>query len=236
MIPEKKTARLAGAVYLVIIVSGIFILGYVPDKLINWKSPSVTYNNIVTHQILYRLSILGDVICYTAFLILPLVLYRLLKQVNKTMALLMVILAAVSIPISFVNILNKFAVLSFTGGANYLNVFDTEKLQAQTLLYLHFYNDGNQIASVFWGLWLFPFGYLMYRSGFVPKILGVLIMAGCFGYLIAFTGWLFYPHYNQLAISSYISLPASAGEICTCLWLLIFGVKSKYISATNPSV
>jgi hypothetical protein len=88
------------------------------------------------------------------------------------------------------------------------------------------YNHGILLVALFWGLWLLPFGYLVYRSGFLPKILGILLMLGCVGYLINLVGQTLLPHYSQLGISKYISLPASIGEIGTCLWLLIVGVKT----------
>ncbi|MDZ4810885.1 MAG: DUF4386 domain-containing protein, partial [Bacteroidota bacterium] len=89
------------------------------------------------------------------------------------------------------------------------------------------YNNGISLVSVFWGLWLLPFGYLIYKSGLLPKILGILLMLGCFGYLINFTGNMLIKNYTELGISKIVSLPASIGEIGTCLWLLIMGAKNK---------
>lgn len=228
---NKKTARIAGLLYLVVVLSGIFSLAYVPGKLFVHNDASATFHNITTSETLFRFGILGSVICYTFFLALPLVLYKLLKPVDKTFAQSMVVLAVVSVPISFINLLNKFAVLTLISKSGYLKVFEADKLQAQVLLHLQAYNNGNQIASIFWGLWLFPFGYLVFKSGILPKILGILLMAGCFGYLIAFTGKLLIPGYNEMAISDFVTLPASLGEIGTCLWLLIMGAKEKQVSA-----
>ena len=144
----------------------------------------------------------------------------------------MVALAVVSVPISLVNLLNKFSVLTLIGKPNYLATIQTEQLQTQVMLYLEYYNNGIDLLTIFWGLWLLPFGYLVYKSGFLPKILGILLMAGCFGYVINFTGNFLYPYYSKLGIATFISLPASIGEIGTCLWLLIAGVKS---TTTNES-
>jgi hypothetical protein len=141
----------------------------------------------------------------------------------------MVILALASVPISFINLLNKFDVLTLIGKAPYLTAFEKNNLEAQVMLHLQYYNNGIQVAAIFWGLWLFPFGYLVYRSGFLPKLLGIFLMAGCFGYLIDFTGSFLFPKYNELGISSFISIPSGLGEIGTCLWLLIAGVKEKHI-------
>ncbi len=225
MVSNKRIARIAGLLYLVVVLTGIFSLAYVPSKLIVWDNPSTTFQNIVSSESLFRFSIVSGLICYTFFLFLPVVLYKLLKPVNKNYAKLMVLLAVVSVPISFINIQNKFNVLSLISNAEYLKVFSTDQLQTQVLFYLNQYNDGILIVSIFWGLWLFPFGFLVYKSSFLPKILGILLMLGCLGYLINFLGYFLIANYSEMGISSYIKLPASLGEIGTCLWLLIIGTK-----------
>lgn len=106
-------------------------------------------------------------------------------------------------------------------------VFSTKQLQSRVMLNLAQYNNGMRIVHIFSGLWLFPFGYLVFKSGFLPKILGVLLMLGSFGYLLNFAGYTLIPNYSKVGISSYISLPASIGEIGTCIWLLIIGVKDR---------
>ena len=224
---RKKTARIAGLLYLIVVLSGIFHLMYVPSKLIEAGNPSITISNIIASETLFRLGILGGLLCYTSFLLLPLALYKLLSPINKTHAVLMVTLAVVSVPISLVNMLNKFAVLTLVSKANYLSVFEAEKLQAQILLHLDYYRNGNQIASIFWGLWLFPFGYLVFKSGFLPKILGIFLMAGCFGYIIDFMGSFLFSKYDETGISTLLTMPGSLGEIGICLWLLIIGIKDK---------
>ena len=224
---NKKTARLAGLVYLVVVLGGIFSLAYVPSQLIVWDEASATVNNIVTSESLYRLGIVSGLICYTFFLLLPLILYKLLSQVDKTQASLMVILAVVSVPISFISILYKIDVLSLLSGADYLGVLEPEQLQAQVMLSLKSYNNGMLIAQIFWGLWLFPFGYLVFKSGFLPKILGILLMLGCCGYLIDFFGRSLLANNGELGISTFVTLHASIGKIGTCLWLLIMGAKDN---------
>ncbi len=224
---NKKTARIAGLLYLIVVLTGIFNLMYVPSKLIVWDNASVTFNNILESETLFRLGIMAGIICYTAFLILPIVLYKLLNQVNKTYAIGMVTLAVISVPLSLVNLLNKVNVLTLIGKAQYLRVIEADELQAQVLLYLDFYNNGIEIASVFWGLWLLPFGYLVFKSGFLPKILGICLMAGCFGYLTNFIGGFLFQNYAGLGIARFVSLPGSIGEIGICLWLLIIGIKDK---------
>jgi hypothetical protein len=139
----------------------------------------------------------------------------------------MVVFAVVSIPISFINIGNKFSILTLIGKADFLKGFSVDRLQEQVLFYLHSYSNGNQIASIFWGLWLFPFGYLVFKSGFLPKVLGILLMFGCFGYLIDFIGDFLFLNYHKTIISAFITRPGSIGEIGICLWLLIAGTKER---------
>jgi hypothetical protein len=218
-----RTARLAGLLYLIVVLTGIFSLAYVPGQLINWKDGTATTLNIMAHESMFRASILTSMLCYTAFLLLPLVLYQLLHVVNKTAAQLMVALAVVSVPISIVNLQHKWAVLDL------INADATKPaaiLAAAVMQALSAYDNGILLVSLFWGLWLLPFGYLVYRSGFLPKILGILLMLGCAGYLVNLCGNTLMANYGQLGISKYISLPASIGEIGTCLWLLIAGVKN----------
>jgi hypothetical protein len=164
---------------------------------------------------------------YILFLLLPFVLFKILSPVNRTVALLMVIFAAVSVPISLLNLTNEFSILTLIKNAHGLNQNETVKLAQQVLFCLRTYDNGNQIASVFWGLWLFPFGYLVFKSGFLPKILGILLMFGCFGYLIDFSGDFLFPNYQHSIIPKYITKPGGFGEIGICLWLLIVGVREN---------
>ncbi|SEN83828.1 protein of unknown function [Flavobacterium sp. CF108] len=219
----RNTGRISGLLYLVVVITGIFSLGYVPSKLIVWNDAAATFTNIVNSEFLFRLGIVSGLICYTFFLFLPLVLYKLLQPVHKTFAIYMVVLAIVSVPISFINMQNKFAVLSI------INSGGQEK--DLVMFYLNQYDYGNLIVQVFWGLWLFPLGYLIFKSGIIPKFFGILLMLGCVSYLINFFGNALFSNYSELGISSYVRLPASLGEIGTCLWLLIMGAKNSVISA-----
>ena len=232
---NKRIARAAGLLYLIVVVTGIFSLAYVPSQITVPGDTAATVGNIVASEALFRLGIAASVICYTAFLLLPFVLYKLLSPVGKGVAALMAAFAVVSVPISFVNLLNKFDILSLLNGASYLQA---EQLHAQVMLSLAAYSNGILVSKVFWGLWLLPFGYLVFRSGFLPRILGILLMAGCFGYLIDFFGSVLVTGYPETAIARLVTLPASLGEIGTCLWLLIVGAhesKSRLVSARDAA-
>lgn len=230
---NNKLARIAGLIYLGVVITGLFSLMYVPSKLIVSGNPSLTYQNIVSSESLFRFWILSGLLCYTFFLFLPLVLYKLLKQVNENFAKLMVLLAIMSVPIFFLNVQNHLNILSLVSKTNSQYGFSSQQIQSQVTLYLDQYKNGMRIVHIFSGLWLFPFGYLVFKSGFLPKILGVLLMLGCFGYLINFAGNTLMPYYSKIGISSYISLPASIGEIGICLWLLIMGAKDKLTEKQN---
>ncbi|WP_444895815.1 DUF4386 domain-containing protein [Microbulbifer sp. SSSA005] len=221
---QKEYARLSGLIYLLTILLGIFSLVYVPSKIPTaWENASLTAQNILEYEFLYRLGILGGILLYILFSILPLALYRTLAPVNRGCALLMVIFSLTSIPFTLLNIVNKVDALTLLSGAEYLLTFEKEQIYTQVLLLLKSYSNGIQIIHALWGLWLLPFGYLVYKSNLLPKILGILLMAGCLSYLVRFCANLLFPEYQ---IPAFIRVPASLGEIGTCLWLLIMGIRT----------
>lgn len=223
MTPRNQTARTAGALYLILVICGFINLVYVPSQLIVWESASTTFNNITDSELLFRVGIVSGIILYLIFLVLPLVLYKLLHQVNKVQAALMILFSLVSVPISFVNILNKFSVLTLINKAEFVQQMGLAELQSQVMLYLYNYNSGIEVLQIFWGLWLLPFGYLVYKSGFLPKFFGIFLMLGCFGYVITFFGGFLYADFHKTVFANIIGIPAPIGEIGICLWLLIMG-------------
>ena len=222
---NKRTARIAGLLYLTVVLAGIFSLAYVPSQIDVSGDPATAVRNIVAHELLFRLGIAAGLICYTAFLLLPLALHRLLSPFGRQAAALMVAFAVASVPLSFAVTLNKFDVLTLLSGADYLQAVSAQELQARVMLSLQSYRDGLLIAQIFWGLWLLPFGYLVYKSGILPRVLGILLMLGCFGYLIKVVGKVFFPGYAESGIADFVGLPASIGEIGICLWLLVMGAR-----------
>jgi hypothetical protein len=221
---RNYTARLAGFTYLILVLTGVFYLVYVPTQLVDWKDAAVTANNILNSEFLFRSGIAVGIISSITFLILPFILYRLLESVNKTYATLMVLLAVVSVPVSIFNMINKVDILTLLSGSQYLDTLETEQIHTQVMLLFESYFNGLLVVQIFWGLWLFPFGYLVFKSGFIPKIFGILLMLGCFGYAVKFFGALLFPH---ITIPGFVGYPSALGEIGICLWLLIMGVKDK---------
>lgn len=233
MTSRNKTARIAGLLYLILVVAGIFNLMYIPSQLIVWENAAETFATISQSEALFRAGIVAGIIAFLAFLLLPLALYKLLHEVSEGWARLMVIFALVSVPISFVNILQKFSILTLISQPEFIGHWDSIELQTQVMLHLDNYRNGVDISQIFWGLWLFPFGLLVYRSGFLPRAFGILLMAGCFGYLITFFGGFLYSGFYQTIFSDIVGLPASIGEIGICLWLLVMATNRIKPGKTN---
>jgi Domain of unknown function (DUF4386) len=228
MHPTVKTARIAGLIYLSMIMVAPFCLLYIPSKLIVRGNAPATADNILAHETMFRLSIFGDLIGQIIFICLGVALYRLLRDVNKTWALLMLSLVLVSAAVCFLNVLNDIAALILFRDGDFLVIFEKPQRDALAMFFLRLYNYGQFIAEIFWGLWLFPLGLLVYRSGFLPRFIGVWLMINCFGWLmLSFTALFFQEYYN--ALLGY-SQPVLFGEMAFMLWLLIKGARVPVIS------
>lgn len=222
--PTQKTARTAGLLYLLLAITGGFGIMYIPTVIMVPTDAAATANNIITHEWLYRLSIAANIISQVTFVFLALALYRLFENVNKNQARIMVGLVIASVPITFVNMLNEIMPLVFLNNSEHMKAFDQNQLQGFVMAFLDLSNHGTAVVEVFWGLWLFPFGLLIIRSGFIPRIFGILLIIACFGYLTDTITHLLFPAYN------YITAPITAatgtiGEFAIILWLLIKGAK-----------
>lgn len=229
-------ARVAGLLYLVTVVTGMFYLGYVPSQLAPHGDAAAKVASILHSETLFRLGIAAELVCNAAFLLLPLALYRLLGGTGRTAAVLMVAFATASVPVAFANLVHRLDVLSLLGDANHLRAFTEAQLHAQVMLQLDAYRHGLLVLEVFWGAWLLPFGYLVFRCGFLPRLLGVLLALGGAGYLVDVLATLLLPSYPASAVADYVLLPASLGEIGTCLWLLAVGIRLPApLAATRPT-
>ena len=229
MHPTDKAARIAGAVYLSMVVTAPFSLIYIPSKLIVRGDATATANNILAHETLFRLGIVADLITSIIFICVVLALYRLLSGVNKTLASLMVALVLVSAAVGFINVLNNIGALILFRGADFLTVLEKPQRDAIGMLFLRLHGQGNVINEIFWGLWLFPFGVLVMRSRFLPRILGVWLVINGFAYLaISLTGLLF-PQYMDKVYN--IAFPVLFGELAIMLWLVIKGAKVQPLAA-----
>jgi hypothetical protein len=225
----KQAARIAGVLYLVNGVTGFFGIIYVPSKLIVSGDAAATANNILASQMLFRLGIVSELICAVEFIYLLWVLYRLFSGVNKTHAALMVIWGLAFVPLMAVNVLSEIAALMLLRGADFLSVFDQPRREALAMLFLDLHRYGYVVGCIF-GPWLFHFGILIYRSGFLPRILGIFLIAAGFGYLADSITPLLLPSYANV-VDRFASIPLTLGEPAIILWFLIMGAKDQPLEA-----
>jgi len=228
----SKKARVAGLLYIVSSLFGIVRLIYIPNTLIVDGDASATANNIAGHELLFRFGIVSYLISSTLWIFVTLALYRLLKGVDQTLAVLMVILGGlVIVPIFFVNTANDAAALLFARGADFLSVLDQPQRDAFVMVFLHLHHQLDLVWSITGGLWLIPLGLLVYKSRFLPRILGVWLMIACFGYLaLSFTGLLF-PAYEDRVWK--FAQPVLLAELAFMLWLVIMGTREQRLAATS---
>jgi Domain of unknown function (DUF4386) len=226
----SKNARVAGLLYLTLLTAPLRLI-YIPNKLFVAGNASATANNIAAHETLFRLGILSDLLTGTMVIFLTLALYRLFKGVDENLARLVVILGALMVtPIYFLNTINDAAALLFARGADFLSVFDKPQRDAMVMVFLRMHRQGVLVNEVFWGLWLLPFGLLVYRSGFLPRILGVWLMLNCFAYLATSVTGLMWPQYEE-RVSNWV-FPLMLGEVAIMLWLIIMGARQRRPLAT----
>ena len=212
----KKQARFAGWLYLALAITGVFNLIYVPSTLFVFGDATATAENITSSEPLFRMGILSGLVSNVLFVFLVLALYRLLKEIGRRQAILMVALVVISVATTFANTFNQIAALIILSGADFLSPFDKPQLDAIAYLFLRLHSQGLQIIQIFWGLWLFPFGLLVYKSRFIPKVLGILLIIAGFGYCLSSFTFLVLSQY-QTAISPFITL-LEAGELPIILW------------------
>lgn len=223
MPPTQRTARIAGLLYLLVVLTGPFVLLYVPGKLFVPGNATETVSNILAHEPLFRAHIVVGLVAELCFIAVVLVLYQLLKGVGLELATLMVVLVLVDAPLAFLSVANEVATLSFARGAEFLAVFDKPQRDALATLLINIDSQGVLVSDMFWGLWLLPLGLLVYRSGFLPRFLGIWLFINGLAYLtISATGLVFPQH---LKMVSMIATPILFGEVALMLWLLIVGVR-----------
>src|SRR5258708_429750 len=183
MHPTDKAARVAGAVYLSLVLTGPFSLLYVPGKLIVRGNATATAANILGHEMLFRFGIVANLIGSVLFMFVGMALYRLFSGVNKTQALNMLVLVLVSTAVGFMDELNNIAALILFRGADFLGVVEKTQREALGMLFVRLHGQGIVINEIFWGLWLIPFGVLVIQSRFLPRILAVLLLINGVAYV-----------------------------------------------------
>jgi hypothetical protein len=210
-------------------VAGILYLALVPLSFLGMivssgivlpGNAALTVIHILASEFQFRLSIVVNLLVQVVNIFVVLALYQLLEPVNRRMAVSMVIFILLGVPIAMLNELNQFAVLALLHNANSLPGFTVTQLQALVPLLLNLHQQGINIAQIFWGLWLLPMGYLVFKSGFLPKILGILLVIGGVGYLAQSLAAFLLPSFGVN-----IAMFTFWGEVLFPLWLLIKGIK-----------
>jgi hypothetical protein len=213
-ISQQKASKYAGILYLTIFLGPLAVI--LRQSIIVDGDAAATVANIIANEGLFRISFVSDLIMQVCWTVLMLALYVLFKPVNKNMTTLFVVLGLLIVPIAMLNLLNQYAALLLVSGADYLTVFN---INAQVMYYLDLFNSGIFIAMIFMGLWLLPFGYLVYKSGYFPSILGILVIITGIGYVIdSFAFFLF-------NIEANVSIVTFLGEVIFLFWLVLKGAK-----------
>lgn len=231
MSSTRNPGRVAGLWYLALTILGPLRLIYIPSKLFVPGNATATADNIVAHELLFRLGIAADLICAVILIFLVLAFYRLFKGVDQNLTVQVAIFGGVMpAVIYFVGVVNDLAALTLVRGSDFLSTFDKPQRDALAMLFLRLRDHQNTAAEILWGLWLIPLAILVYRSRFLPRFLGVWLAINGLAYLtMSFTGMLL-PRY-QGSVFTY-SQPALAGELALTLWLVIKGAKPPV--ATQP--
>ena len=218
----NKTARMAGFLYLIYIVTTIVADVFGRSKLIVFGDAAATAQNIMASEWQFRIGITGDLVSIVFFLLTAWALYALLKSVNQDLALLFLLLNLGGVAVYSINLLNQFAAVLLLSDADYLKVFQADQLQTLAMFFLNLHLNGYWIAQIFFGAWLFPLGYLVFKSGFLPRILGIVMMIHCVGWLMTFLQFFLFPGFEVI---TYLTYPLGfIAELSLTLWLLIKGV------------
>jgi hypothetical protein len=219
---NKKIARIAGIWYLFLGIGAGYSWMFITRVYANGNA-ALTSQNIIQSGFHYIVAIIFSIIGFT---LLGLTLYRLLKKVNENISKIMITLVLVSIPIMFGNIIIETGALTVLKKADYLNVFSEEQVQSVAMSFIDLHIMGVHIVEIFWGLWLFPFGYLIYKSNFIPKIFAILVTISGISYCIGSLSYLINPMFFT-KVANILSIPETIGEVAILLWLLIKGVSVK---------
>ncbi|WP_430412814.1 DUF4386 domain-containing protein [Kordia sp.] len=209
----------------ILIITGIFAEFFVRQKLYIINNHEATAQNIIENQWLFRLGFVSDLAMSTLFFIYGYVLYLIFKSVNKNMSLFLLLCSVISVAMFCQNSLNQFAVLKLLINPVYPEAFKPEQLHILSMFFQNIHIKGYAVNQIFYGLYLFPLGYMIIKSGIVPKIIGVFLILGFLGDLIEVLVYFLFPNAESLLLDN-ITIFADIGEFSLCFWFLIMGVKT----------
>ncbi len=218
----KKNARIAGLLFLVMVVSGLFAEIFFRQRLIVPNDINLTATNILSNDFSYRIGITSDILMAISYLLTALALFRLLSSVNWNMAATMVVFASIGCVLLMFNVINEIAPLYILSGNDYLNTFTSGQRHSLAMLFYNLYGHGYIIGQIFFSLWVLPLGVLIYKSGFVPKVFGVLFIIETISGLTATLEHFVVPNGT---VETILLLPGVIAELSFMAWLLIRGVK-----------
>lgn len=225
----QGVARRAGALYFLFSIVAIVGEFVIPSAMVP-GDPAATARNITSAGTLYRVDLLIGFVTLLMFAFLVVNLHRLLQGVDGEQSMLMVVLVSIGIAVSLANMLHKLTPLVLLGGDDYLSAFPRPQLEAMALNALRQFSQGATVSATFWGLWLFPFGILVIRSGFIPRIFGILLIVAGIAYLTSSVTSLVLPEHRSAV--SRAMMPLYFGEVPVIFWLLFKGARSP---ETRPS-
>jgi hypothetical protein len=219
----RQLARVAGGLYLINIVGGAFAIGFVPAMLFVSGNAAATAHSIQTNELLYRSGLLAHIGIDVTAVFLTVIFYDLFKVVNRRLALLVVFFTLAGTAVESANLVNQFVPLILLDGGHSSSAFTAEQLQALAYMPTVVQTIGYDVNSVFFGFYGLALGYLVFRSTFLPRVIGVLLAVGASCYLTYSVADILSPG-SAAHLVPYIQLPSLVGEGSFCLWLLIVGV------------
>jgi hypothetical protein len=221
---RDNPGRCAGVLYLLLALAAPYRLMYIPGKLFVSGNAGATAENILAHEFLFRLGLITDIFAGTMVLLLSLALYRLFKDVDQKLAVLVVLLGGIlPCAIYYVNLLTDAATLIFVTGPSFLSVFSEPQRHAMAMLFLRLHHQEVLAAETLWGLWLFPLACLTYKSRYLPRFIAIWLVVNGLAYLATSWTGLLAPQYEALLAN--IAFPALLGEIAFMLWLVVKGAR-----------
>jgi hypothetical protein len=223
MVPARREGRTAGWLYLLFALPGPFCLMYVPSKIMVQGDAASTAANLLAHEMLLRMSVVVWLLGMAVWIVLAVALYRIFAGVSKTLPALLVIFVAVSAGIGCLNELNNLAAIAVLRGNEFAGVLTQPQREAVAMLFLRLHGQGNALNEMLWGLWLLPFGLLIVRSGFIPRLLGIWLLLDGFAWMGLSAVALLAPQYNDVAFK--VTQPAVFAELTVIVWLIAVGVR-----------